>query len=111
MAMLLKLFVFITVACVNYGAFADVKSASPDQAYPAPFSTSNRVLSMVVAYSLNRMDPLMHTFRGQQNMCEGGWDNTLVIFTTARVTHRMKKYIESKLYCHRTQVSKYLGKR
>ena len=102
--MALKLLVYIVIACIYCRSIAAAKLEHLNEAYPAPFSKSNRILSMVVAFSLNRLDPLMHSFRAQQNMCEGGWDTTLVIFTTLKVSLRMRKYIESKLYCYRTQV-------
>lgn len=59
---------------------------------------------MVVAYSLTRLDPFMHILRGHQNMCEGGWDVTFVIFTAHKVSNRMKRYLESKMYCFRIEV-------
>ena len=72
--------------------------------YPAPNGKSNRILSMVVAFSLSRMDPLMLTFNGHQSMCESGWDVQFAIFTAQTVSARMRRYLENKLYCHRIEV-------
>jgi hypothetical protein len=71
--------------------------------FPEPFSSANKVLSMVVAFSLSRMDPLFHIIRGQQSMCEGGWDVSLVIFTAREVSPALERYLETRLYCHRIQ--------
>jgi len=72
--------------------------------YPAPNGKSNRILSMVVAYTLSRMDPLLLTMRGHQAMCESGWDVQFTIFTAQKVSQRMRSYLESKLYCNRIEV-------
>ena len=84
--------------------FALVVISAVEHGFPAPLTSANRVLSMVVAYSLSRLDPMMHILKAQQNMCEGGWNTTVVVFTSATPSIRMRKFLEGKVYCHRTQV-------
>lgn len=74
-----------------------------NEGMPKPFSSANKVLSMVIAFSLNRMDPLLITMRGHQAMCEAGWNVNFVIFTAHKVSLRYRRYLEAKLYCHRIQ--------
>ncbi|KAJ1442111.1 hypothetical protein B484DRAFT_442369 [Ochromonadaceae sp. CCMP2298] len=74
-----------------------------DPAYPAPHTAANRILSMVLAYNLNRIDPLTITLNEYKSMCEAGWEVEVVFLTYTHPSELLQAYFKSKMYCYRTQ--------
>ena len=74
--------------------------------YPAPFTSNNRVLGLLLSYDLNHIDPLFLITNEYVAMCESGWNVSFVLFTAANWTSKLRKYIRLKTYCYR--ISDYL---
>lgn len=72
--------------------------------WPSPFTNNNRVLSLLLSYGFMRFDPILEILREYRTMCNAGWDPTVVIFTASEVSERMIRYLNNKVYCHRTEV-------
>ena len=70
--------------------------------YPTPFTEHNRVLGCMLSYSLNHLDPLAHIFNEYVSMCEGGWNPTIVLFTTGIWTDKIRRLLRYKMWCYRT---------
>jgi hypothetical protein len=69
--------------------------------FPTAFSPNNRIMGFILAYSFNHIDPLVLIFNEYVSMCEGGWDPTIVIFTTSNWTATMQRYMRQRTYCYR----------
>jgi hypothetical protein len=69
--------------------------------YPTPNSKNNRVLGMMLSYSLDHVDPLMLIFNEYVSMCEGGWNPTVVLFTTGEWTDKLRRLLRYKMWCYR----------
>lgn len=69
--------------------------------FPTPYTEHNKVLGMILFYNLYQIDPMMIIFNEYVSMCEGGWDPTVVLFTTVKYSARLKKYLALKNYCSR----------
>jgi hypothetical protein len=69
--------------------------------YPAPLSQNNRILGMVLSYNFGHIDPIMLIISEYQSMCEGGWNPTVVFFTTVQWSKQMSRYMRKKTFCYR----------
>lgn len=56
---------------------------------------------MILFYNLYQIDAMMLIFNEYVSMCEGGWDITLVLFTTVKYSKRLQNYLARKHYCAR----------
>lgn len=72
---------------------------------PMPFTENNRIITMIVSYHLHHFEPIIETLKNCKYMCEAGWSPTIVIFTAGNVTHNIRNYVNSHLYCYRTEVN------
>lgn len=70
--------------------------------FPMPNSDSNRILGMVLSLNYNHMDPLVMIVDEYLSMCEGGWDPSIILFSTSDWSPPMRRYITSKSFCYRT---------
>lgn len=69
--------------------------------YPEAHSQNNRLLGLILAYNLDHIDPLLLIFNEYVSMCEGGWNTTVVLFTTVDWSPRLRRFIRQKTYCYR----------
>ena len=73
---------------------------------PRPFSDHNKVAGLILAYNMAHVDPLMmYILPEYTNMCEAGWDPTVVIFTAMSLDHewteRVRRLVSERNYCYR----------
>lgn len=73
--------------------------------FPTANSEKNRVMGFILAFSYDHIDPLILILTEYVSMCEGGWDPTVVLFTTVQWTPAMFRYIRQKTYCYRTNAA------
>lgn len=71
--------------------------------YPTPFTSHNKVLSMVLAFNLGHFDSLLLIINEYLSMCESGWDPTIAIFTGMKWPKGLRRFIRQKTFCYRTQ--------
>ena len=71
------------------------------ETWPRPFSPYNRIMAFVLSYDFGHMDPLLLILNEYISICEGGWNLTVVISTTANWTPTLHRYISEKVYCYR----------
>jgi hypothetical protein len=69
--------------------------------FPTAFTRFNKVMGFILAFNYDHIDPLLLIFNEYTSMCEGGWDPTVLLFTTVNETERMYRYLESKTFCYR----------
>ena len=69
---------------------------------PRPHSPYNKVLGLICAYNYGHIDPLTLIFNEYLYMCEGGWDATVVLFTTEVWSEKTKRLYANKMFCYRT---------
>lgn len=92
------------VVCQNHqNESEDSAQADGLVKFPEHFTVNNRILIQVLAYNLNRIDPLVASMGEYRSMCEGGWDPTIVFLTVTKPSKTLKRYFDSKLWCYRTQ--------
>jgi hypothetical protein len=70
--------------------------------FPVAFTQHNRIMSFILAFSFGHIDPLLLIFNEYVSMCEGGWDPTIVVFTTSNWTDTMVRFVRQRTYCYRT---------
>lgn len=81
---------------------ARTRSTSPDPVvFPAPFTQRNRILSMLLAFNYDHIDPLVMIINEYLSMCEGGWSPTLILHTTVLWSDKLRRYLEAKAFCYR----------
>lgn len=68
--------------------------------FPQPFTPFNRMLGIILANELNRMDPIMIILNEYKSMCESGWKPTISFFTSENVTESIRLLIRDKLWCY-----------
>ncbi len=73
--------------------------------YPAPFTANNRVLGMILSYNFDHIDPMMLILGEYQSMCEGGWNPTVVFFTTIHWSLQIQRLFRQRVFCYRTNSS------
>ena len=76
---------------------------APDTA--APSLAKNRLLGIILAFNLAHFDPLVLIFGEYVSMCEGGWNPSLLIYTTLNWTTQVESYIQRRTFCYRTNSS------
>lgn len=82
----------------------DASLQRDDELQPVkPFSSKNRILCMLLSYKFFRMDSILAILHEHKSMCNAGWDVTVVIFTVVPPSVRMRRYLDTKVYCHRIQ--------
>jgi hypothetical protein len=59
--------------------------------YPTRFTKNNRVMGLLLSYDLNHLDPVVLILNEYVSMCEGGWEPTLVFFTSAFWTDKLRR--------------------
>ena len=87
---------FLACVCIIKGGTVDMTT------FPTPFTQYNRIMGFILSFSYDHIDPLTLIFNEYVSMCEGGWDPTIVIFTTSNWTDTMFRYVRQKTYCYRT---------
>ena len=92
-----------TLLLLHLSCFRAFNSSDMLKDYPAPLTAHNRILGMMLAYSLDHVDPLMLIFNEYVSMCEGGWLPTVVLFTTGKWTDKLRRYIRYKMWCYRIE--------
>jgi hypothetical protein len=70
--------------------------------FPVAFTEYNRIMSFILSFSYDHIDPLLLILNEFVSMCEGGWDPTVMIFTTSNWTDTMFRYARQRTYCYRT---------
>lgn len=73
--------------------------------YPTAHTKNNRIMGFILSYAYDHIDPVTLILNEYVSMCEGGWDPTVVLFTTANWTTTMHRYIRQKTFCYRTGAS------
>jgi hypothetical protein len=73
--------------------------------YPSPNSQHNRILAMILAFNLGHIDPMMYILNEYVSLCEGGWSPTVVLYTTAHWTDKLRRLIRDKTFCYRSNSS------
>ena len=73
--------------------------------YPTAHTKHNRIMSFILSFAYDHIDPLTLILNEYVSMCEGGWDPTIVLFTTTNWTDSMHRYMRQKSYCYRTEAS------
>jgi hypothetical protein len=76
-----------------------------EETYPCPHSPHNRILSMILAFNLGHIDPMMYILNEYVSMCEAGWNSTVVLYTTAHWTDKLRRLIRDKTFCYRSNSS------
>jgi hypothetical protein len=71
--------------------------------YPGPNTVNNKLMGLLLSYDLCHIDPLILIVNEYTSMCEGGWNATMVLFTTADWTPKLRRYMKYKSYCYRIQ--------
>lgn len=69
--------------------------------YPTPFTAHNRVVGFLLAFNFYHIDPIIQIVNDYVSMCEGGWDPTIVFFTTVNWSPTLLRYFRQKSYCYR----------
>jgi hypothetical protein len=70
---------------------------------PEPFTTNNKIMGLLLSYDLCHIDPLILILNEYISMCEGGWSTTMVLFTTADWTPKLRRYMKYKSFCYRIE--------
>ena len=70
---------------------------------PTPFTTSNRILTVLLSHNLNHFESVGVILHEYAAMCEAGWNPTVVLLTFANYTMKMQRLVEHKTYCSRIQ--------
>lgn len=73
--------------------------------WPAPHSSFNKVLGMILVFNFKRIDSIMIILNEYKSLCESGWKPTIAFFTTEKPSFMLNQYFEEKLYCYHTQQS------
>ncbi len=75
----------------------------PAERNPQPFSKYNKILGMVCMYNFDHIDPFQLMLLPEYvSMCEGGWDPSVIIFTTVDWTPLVRRMFRDRSYCYRT---------
>lgn len=69
--------------------------------FPAPNTSKNKILAMILAFNFDHIDPLLMIVNEYLSMCEAGWHPTLVLHTTVEWSDKMKRFMNSKAFCYR----------
>jgi hypothetical protein len=69
--------------------------------YPEPFTANNNVIGLLLSFDLCHIDPLILIVNEYTSMCEGGWNTTMVLFTSAEWTPKLRRYMKYKSYFYR----------
>lgn len=70
--------------------------------YPVAFTKHNRIMGFILSFAYDHVDPITLILNEYVSMCEGGWDPTVVMFTTTNWTDTMFRYVRQRTYCYRT---------
>jgi hypothetical protein len=62
-------------------------------------------MGFILAYNYDHIDPMFLIFAEYVNLCESGWNPTIVIFTTTPWTPLIRHFVKFKTFCHRTNSS------
>ena len=100
-SMFMSLLIFIVLACTACFC-AGVVPKDLFENYPTPYTKNNRIMGMILSYNFDHIDPMMLILREYQSMCEGGWDPTLVFFSTIEWSTQIRRLFRQKTYCYRT---------
>lgn len=69
---------------------------------PKQFTDHNKILGMVTMYGFDHIDPFfLFLLPEYVSMCEGGWDPTVVIFTTENWTPLVRRNVIERSHCYR----------
>ena len=69
--------------------------------YPKAFSKNNRVISFLLSYDNNHIDPIIVIFNEYKTICEAGWNVTIIMFTTVIYNEDSINFFNQKLFCYR----------
>jgi hypothetical protein len=74
----------------------------PKDKEAAPYTDNNRILGMVLMYNFGHIDGFMLGLLPEYiSMCEGGWNPSIVIFTTSFWSPIVRRVIREKSHCYR----------
>jgi hypothetical protein len=71
--------------------------------YPAPFTANNNIMGLLLCFDFCHIDPLILIVNEYTSMCEGGWNTSMVLFTSADWTPKLRRYMKYKSYCYRIE--------
>ena len=91
------LFLLVLVICIVYEA-----SAYDLSTFPEPFTPHNRIMGLILAFSNDHVDPMMLIMNEYVSMCEGGWEPTVVIYTTVNWSDALVRFNRQRNFCYRT---------
>lgn len=94
--MTMLIFLWVMAVAICCGSALDLST------FPVAYTQHNRIMSFILSFSFDHIDPLMLIFNEYVSMCEGGWDPTVVVFTTVNWTDTMHRYVRQRTYCYRT---------
>ena len=74
--------------------------AIPSTSSPATIF-GNRILIMTLSFDLTHSDSMDEVLQEYLNMCEGGWDVTVIVYTTEAWSPDLLTFHRRRTYCYR----------
>lgn len=94
--------ILTNASIINSNYLNETNNNKNNNDFPSPYSKNNRLVSFILSYDNNHVDPLMLIFNEYKTMCESGWNVTIIIFTTFQYRQDTLALFNQKLYCFRT---------
>jgi hypothetical protein len=79
---------------------------SSDANYPQSFAKNNKILIMITSFNFfDHIDPIVQSLNEYVAMCEGGWNPSIIFFSSIQWSAQLYRMFREKSFCYRTNKS------
>lgn len=97
---LLLVALLLTVSIVSKAQTSqDTLISSP---FPSPHTPNNRILAIILAFDFGHIETLHIILQNYVDICEAGWNPTLVFFTSIEWSQAFMRMMRQKSFCYHT---------